>query len=119
LNLSGGGDLIFNGAGNVSRTIRKSMVVTTAVNANDVVIIDTANAGSGNDYCYANSPRVFGIATSTQAGTGVTQRHCDRGVFQVTATTAGAVAVGDFLAHQHDDPGGVAVTWKTPPITMS
>jgi fibronectin-binding autotransporter adhesin len=89
------GDLSFSGAGNTSRTIRKSMVVTTAVNANDVVIIDASNAGQVTTTTTANSPRVFGIATTTNAGTGVTQDIAIGGVFQVNAP--GAVNIGDFL----------------------
>jgi predicted nucleic acid-binding Zn ribbon protein len=90
-NTTDGSSIVLSANGNSGATIRKNMDVTGSVNANDVVEIDTGNAGKVKQST-ANSAKVFGIATTTSSPqdiiiSGVTQVSCN-----------GAVSVGDLLS---------------------
>ncbi|MBI4034362.1 DUF2190 family protein, partial [Candidatus Saccharibacteria bacterium] len=82
-------------SGNSSSTITKLTTVSTAVTANDVVIIDTVTAGKVKTTSTLGATGVFGIATTTNSSD-VAQKIVIGGVYQVTADTA-AVAIGDQL----------------------
>jgi fibronectin-binding autotransporter adhesin len=95
-NNTDGAGLTLNGTGNVNGAIRKSMVVTGTVNANDLVEIDTSNAGQVKQAA-ASSSKIFGIATSN-VGSGTAQDIVISGLYQVNANASGGtIAVGDIL----------------------
>lgn len=101
-NVSTNGQLSFAGTGNIAGTIRKNMIVSAAVSANDVVIINVAAAGRVTTTATADSTQVFGIATTTNAGTNIAQDIVTGGVYQVNISPANGVAsndvaVGDFI----------------------
>jgi hypothetical protein len=95
-NNTDGANLTLNATGNANGAIRKSMVVTGTIAANDLVEIDTSNAGQVQQ-AVASSTRVFGIATSA-VGSGSAQDIVISGVYQVNANTSGGTpAIGDVL----------------------
>ena len=87
--------VVLNATGNSNSTITKSTVVTAAVTANDVVVINTASAGQVTTTAVGGSTGVFGIATQTLSA-GQTQNIVIGGIYQVTADVS-AVAIGDQL----------------------
>jgi len=94
-NVSAAGTIGFTGVGNTNQGITTNFVVTSSVNANDVVAIDTNNAGQLTTTNTQGSTKVFGVATQTKIA-GQSQPIVVSGVYQVTADT-NAVNVGDFL----------------------
>jgi hypothetical protein len=90
-------NLNFGGTGNTSQIITKSMVVTAAVNAHDVVIIDTTNAGQVTTTSSGNSNLVYGVATASHIA-GQTQDIVIGGTYQVNVDSTSTIAVGDFIA---------------------
>jgi hypothetical protein len=95
-NNTDGAGLTFNATGNASGAIRKSMVVTGSIAANDLVEIDTSNAGQVKQ-ATASSVKVFGVATSA-VGSGSAQDIVISGMYQVNANSSGGtIAVGDTL----------------------
>jgi hypothetical protein len=92
-NTTDGSNIVLSANGNANGTIRKNMNVTGTVSVNDVVEIDTVNAGKVQQAA-ASSAKVFGIASS-----GVTNAAEDivvYGTYQVNAD-ATAVSIGDLL----------------------
>jgi hypothetical protein len=95
-NNTDGAGLTLNATGNANAAIRKSMVVTGSIAANDLVEIDTSNAGQVKQAA-ASSTKVFGVATSA-VGSGSAQDIVISGVYQVNANSSGGtIAVGDTL----------------------
>ncbi|HEU5004919.1 MAG TPA: capsid cement protein [Candidatus Saccharimonadales bacterium] len=94
-NLGITGAIGFNNSGNASQIMTVNETVTTSVNANDVVVIDTNNAGQVTTTTLANSTKVFGVATKTMSA-GQSQPIAISGIYQVNVDTA-AVNVGDYL----------------------
>jgi hypothetical protein len=95
-NNTDGAGLTLNATGNANAAIRKSMVVTGTIAANDLVEIDTSNAGQVKQAA-ASSSKVFGVATSA-VGSGSAQDIVISGVYQVNANSSGGtIAVGDTL----------------------
>ncbi|MGH7156500.1 MAG: Kelch repeat-containing protein [Candidatus Saccharimonadales bacterium] len=90
------GSIGFANTGNANQVLTVNEIVTTAVNQGDVVVIDTNNAGQVTDTTLANSSKVFGVATQTQASTGVSQPIAISGIYQVNVDTS-AVNIGDYL----------------------
>jgi hypothetical protein len=93
-NTTDGAQITLGATGNANSTIRKTMVVNGTVNANDLVEIDTANAGQVKQ-AGASSTKVFGIASSA-VGSGASQDIVVYGIYQVNADTA-AVSIGDLM----------------------
>jgi hypothetical protein len=95
-NSTDGAQLTLGAAGNVNSVIRKTMVVNGTIAANDLVQIDTANAGQVKQ-AVANSNNVFGIASSA-VGSGASQDIVISGVYQVNANASGGtINVGDVV----------------------
>jgi len=94
-NVSAAGTIGFTNVGNANQGITTNFIVTSSVNANDVVAIDTNNAGQLTTTTAQGSTKVFGVATQTKVA-GQSQPIVVSGVYQVTADT-NAVNVGDFL----------------------
>ncbi len=88
------GNIGFANTGNANQALTINMIVTSSVNAGDVVVIDTSNPGQATDSAAANSTQVVGIATQNQSA-GQPQPIVISGVYQVNVT--GAVTVGDYL----------------------
>jgi hypothetical protein len=95
-NTTDGSNLTLAATGNANATIRKNMTVNGAVNANDLVEIDTSSAGTVKKST-ASSSKVFGVATTTNGGTAA-QDIVVYGIYQVNADTSGGTpAIGDLL----------------------
>jgi hypothetical protein len=86
-NTTDGSNIVLGANGNANGTIRKNMNVTGTVSANDVVEIDTVNAGKVQQAA-ANSAKVFGIASS-----GVTNAAEDIVVYGTYQVNADATAL--------------------------
>ncbi|MGH7157265.1 MAG: beta strand repeat-containing protein [Candidatus Saccharimonadales bacterium] len=104
-NSTDGSAITLAATGNANATIRKSTAVTGAVNAHDIVMLDTTNAGQVVQD-NSNAVPVFGVATTTNASA-ATQDIVTGGIYQVNlSTTSVAVAIGDdLLAVGSGDPG--------------
>jgi hypothetical protein len=95
-NNTDGAGLTLNATGNANAAIRKSMVVTGTIAANDLVEIDTSNAGQVKQAA-ASSSKVFGVASSA-VGSGSAQDIVISGIYQINANNSGGtIAVGDTL----------------------
>ena len=94
-NLSVKGNIGFANSGNANQGITLNEVVTSAVTAGDVVVIDTTNAGQVTDSTTANSTKVFGIATQTKTA-GQSQPIVISGIYQVNVGS-NSINVGDYL----------------------
>jgi hypothetical protein len=92
-NTTDGSQITLAANGNANGTIRKNMNVTGTVNANEIVEIDTGNAGKVQQAAI-NSSKVFGVATST--ATNAAEDIVISGVTQVSCN--GSVNIGDLLA---------------------
>jgi trimeric autotransporter adhesin len=95
-NSTDGAQITLAATGNVSSVIRKSMIVNGTIAANDLVQIDTANAGQVKQ-AVASSTNLFGVATSA-TGSGAAQDIVISGIYQINANASGGtIAVGDTL----------------------
>jgi hypothetical protein len=95
-NNTDGANITLNATGNANAAIRKSMVVNGTIAANDLVEIDTSNAGQVKQAA-ASSSKIFGIASSA-VGSGSAQDIIISGLYQVNANASGGtIAVGDIL----------------------
>jgi hypothetical protein len=92
-NTTDSSQLTLAATGNANATIRKNMSVTGSVNANDIVEIDTGNAGKVQQAA-ANSSKVFGVAST--AATNAAEDIVISGITQVNCS--GTVNIGDLLA---------------------
>ncbi len=103
-----GSTITFAATGNSNATIRKNTTVTGAINAHDVVMVDTSNAGQVKQD-NSNNTAVFGVATATNASTAA-QDIATGGIYQVNlSTTSAAVAIGDDLIAAAASDAGKAI----------
>ncbi len=95
-NTTDGAQITLGATGNANGTIRKTMVVNGSISANDLVEIDTSNAGQVKQ-AVASSTKIFGVATSATGGGG-SQDIVINGIYQVNANSGGGtIAIGDTL----------------------
>jgi hypothetical protein len=101
--LASGQTVKFAGIGNAQNVVSKSFTCTAAVNAGDIVVIDTANAGQVTTLAANDSPLVAGVAVAS-ASAGATCQVATLGTIQVNIDTS-AVNVGDLIATSSNAAG--------------
>jgi len=82
--------------GQAQNVVTKKFVCTAAVNAGDILVVDTANAGQVTTTNTANNTKIIGAARGTVAA-GATCEVALSGVLQVNIPTMTAVTLGDMI----------------------
>jgi hypothetical protein len=108
--VTAGSNFSLSASGNTNAVITKRVVVSSAVGANDIVMIDEVNAGK---FEQSDGTRpVAGVATSSQASPDVAQDIAISGTHLVNTDGNSTIALGDLVCASQDLSGAVI---KCPP----